>query len=77
MKTNVVLVRARTVVGDTVIVRRCPTVGGGPAARKRGRASFARTHDPPFRDCERSLQHEALRRGSRRPATAPSTRLPP
>ena len=68
MVTRVVPVRARAVVGDTVMVHGRPAVVVDLLAREPGRPRTARvTHDPPCRACERSLQYEALHRRWRCP----------
>lgn len=68
MVTRVVPVRARAVVGDTVMVHGRPAVVVELLARERGQLHTARvTHDPPCRACERRLQYEAPRRRWRCP----------
>jgi ribosomal protein L37AE/L43A len=68
MVTRVVPVRARAVVGDTVMVRGRPAVVVDLLPREPGRSRTARvTHNPPCRACERRLQYEALHRRWRCP----------
>ena len=68
MVTRVVPVRARAVVGDTVMVHGRPAVVVDLLPREPGRPRTARvTHDPPCRACERRLQYEALHRRWRCP----------
>ena len=69
MMTRVVRVRARAVVGDTVMVAGRAAVVVHLEPRERGRARTARaTHDPPCRDCERSLRYDEARRRWQCPA---------
>ena len=64
MVTRVVRVRARAVVGDTVMVDGRAAVVVHLLAREPGRPRAARvTHDPPCQACERRLQYDALHRG--------------
>ena len=59
MVTRVVRVRARAVVGDTVMVDGRAAVVVHLLAREPGRARAARvTHDPPCQACERRLQYD-------------------
>ena len=68
MVTRVVPVRARAVVGDTVMVHGRPAVVVDLLPREPGRARTARvTHDPPCRACERRLQYELPHRRWRCP----------
>ena len=61
MVTRVVRVRARAVVGDTVMVHGRPAVVVDLLPHERGQLHTAWvTHDPPCRACERRLQYEAL-----------------
>ena len=68
MVTRVVRVRARAVVGDTVMVDGRAAVVVDLLPREPGRARAARaTHDPPCRVCERRLQYDAPHRRWRCP----------
>ena len=61
MVTRVVRVRARAVVGDTVMVHGRPAVVVELLTRERGQLHTARvTHDPPCRACERRLLQRFL-----------------
>jgi len=68
MVSRVVRVRARAVVGDTVMVDGRAAVVVDLLPREPGRARAARaTHDPPCRVCERRLQYDAPHRRWRCP----------
>ena len=68
MVTRVVRVRARAVVGDTVMVDGRAAVVVHLLPREPGRPRAARaTHDPPCQACERGLQYDALHRRWRCP----------
>ena len=63
MVTRVVRVRARAVVGDTMMVDGRAAVVVHLLAREPGRPRAARvTHDPPCQACERRLQYDELHR---------------
>lgn len=63
MLTRVVRVRARTVVGDTLMVDGRPVAVMLLLPRRPGRARAARaTHDPPCGACERALHYDVPRR---------------
>ena len=64
MVTRVVRVRARAVLGDTVMVDgRAAVVVVHLLPREPGRSRAARvTHDPPCQACERRLRYDALHR---------------